>query len=422
MNIADPIFWSRFQLQRGSSMGVIAYTVMTWNIAIDGSLYVACCSGLGSIAIVQSIDGPSVDRNRLFAMATESSPVQSTVQEMVCKLCNRKVAADAGRVHGRSFRCQSCATIERAMHRNLGSTAELGTWSNEDCHAFFQKLHEERGDKSSLQWTTIRAVLLRKMTERKISSFAATTTITPLPLSVLLVQGWEKEVVERFPKEHSDTYGCDVYKVPIQKLSWKDVFQTIEEKILEQEKEATKRRSGKKGKDDDMDVPLSKVPKDQERDDKSDKKQQQELRKIATHNAKMAGTAAKALGPLSTAEAALTKLLSKAEGKEGIDASAASLCREKLVSVTAWGQHCRDAVNAQEKNKALPAHEAAERLSELPFDSSDLKVLMKQITEGQKALKSSLPKKAATPKQPEAAGTEGDAEPKPKRRRGKSAA
>ena len=148
------------------------------------------------------------------------------------------------------------------------------------------------------------------------------------------------------------------------------------------------------------------------------------MRKRTTHNAKVAAAAAKALGPLSTAESALTKLLAKAEGKEGIDAAAEKLCQEKLVTVTAWSQQCRRAVNEQERNKNLSAQEAAERLEDLPFESGDLKVTLKQITESQKALRNSLPKKAAVPKA-KAANATGEAdtqEPAPKRRRAKSAA
>ena len=98
----------------------------------------------------------------------------------------------------------------------------------------------------------------------------------------------------------------------------------------------------------------------------------QEMRKRTTHNAKVAAAAAKALGPLSTAESALTKLLAKAEGKEGIDAAAEKLCQEKLVTVTAWSQQCRRAVNEQERNKNLSAQDAAERLEDLPFESGGL--------------------------------------------------
>ena len=75
------------------------------------------------------------------------------------------------------------------------------------CHASFQKLKEEKG---TLQWATIRAVLVRKMTERKISTLAATTEVTPLPLSVLLAQGWEEQVVKKFESETSETYGVEV--------------------------------------------------------------------------------------------------------------------------------------------------------------------------------------------------------------------
>lgn len=354
----------------------------------------------------------------------EGAPAQPATQEVVCKRCNRKVAAETGRVHGRAFVCQPCASIERAMHRNLGSAAEIGTWSSEDCHAFFQKLHDSKEHQGNLQWTTIRAALIRKMTERKISSFAATTTVTPLPMSVLLAQGWEKEVVERFESEHSSTYGTMVHKVPITKLSWKDTFESIQEKILEQEKAAAKHRAGKKKQQDDLDVPVATSSKEEATDGQSEKKELQELRKRMTHNAKVAGMAAKSLGPLSTAEASVTKLLAKVEGKDGIDGPAQALCEEKRSVISAWCQSCRDTINAQEKLKALPAQEAVERLDNLPFDASEMKITLRQVGEAQKALRNSVPKKVAAPKKKaeDATVVSAEGEPAPKRRRAKSKA
>ena len=295
-----------------------------------------------------------------------------------------------------------------------------------ECHSFFVKLQEEKRDHDKLQWSTIRAVLKRRMTERKISSFATTTEVTPLPLSVLLAQGWEEDVVKRFESEKSDTYGVEVYKVPVTKLSWKDVFQTVEEKLLEQEKEARKRKGGKKNNEDDLDVP--EVPcasgKDPEKD--TNKKELQESRKLASHNAKVASAAAKAMGPLATAETSLTKQLAKADGKEGVDKAAMELCQEKVKAVTLWSQQCRVAVNMQEKNKGLLATEAQERLEDLPFDASDLRATLKQITEGLKALKASIPKAAAAPKKraepaDSASGADAATAPAPKRRRGNAA-
>ena len=238
---------------------------------------------------------------------SHAEAAQPPAAEMVCKLCNRKVAASDGRKHGRFFRCLPCASIERAMRRNLGTAAEIGAWSHADCHSFFQKLHEEKRDNGNLQWATIRAVLKRRMTERKISSFASTTEVTPLPLSVLLAQGWEEDVVKKFESEKSDTYG------------WRDMFESVEEKLLEQEKEARKRRVGKKNKEDDLDVPEAAPACGKDQDKGKEKKGLQELRQRTTHNAKVASSAAKAMGPLATAETSLTKLLANADGKEGVE-------------------------------------------------------------------------------------------------------
>ena len=317
---------------------------------------------------------------------SHAAPAQPPSAEMVCKLCNRKVAASDGRKHGRFFRCLPCASIERAMRRNLGTAAKIGAWSHADCHSFFQKLHEEKRDNGNLQWATIRAVLKRRMTERKISSFASTTEVTPLPLSVLLAQGWEEDVVKKFESEKSDTYG------------WRDMFESVEEKLLEQEKEATKRRAGKKNKEDDLDVPEAAAASGKDQDKGKEKKGLQELRQRTTHNAKVASSAAKAMGPLATAETSLTKLLANADGKEGVDTAAVALCKKNLTTITAWGQQCRAAVNAQERNKGQAAQEAQEHLEDLPFDPLDLRATLKQTAEGQKAVKASMPKAAAAPK------------------------
>ena len=120
----------------------------------------------------------------------------------------------------------------------------------------------------------------------------------------------------------------------------------------------------------------------------------------------------------------MTKVLAKAEGKDGIDASAQALCEEKRGVVTAWCQSCRETINAQEKLKALPAQEAVERLDNLPFDASEMKITLKTVGEAQKALKNSLPKKVAAPKKKaeDATGEAAGGQPAPKRRRAKSKA
>ena len=140
------------------------------------------------------------------------------------------------------------------------------------------------------------------------------------------------------------------------------------------------------------------------------------------HNGKVAAQAARAMGPLATAEASLSKLLAKADGEEGIDQAALKLCQEKLAEVAAWGKDCRSAVNAQEKNKGLAAHEAQERIDDLPFQAPDLKATLSQISESQKALKLSMPKAAAAPKKrakaaDDVATGDADAQGPPSRRR-----
>ena len=122
---------------------------------------------------------------------SHAAPAQPPAAELVCKFMQQdgKLRVMVASMEDFFAVCHAQAS-KRAMHRNLGTAAEIGTWSHAECHSFFQKLHEEKRDNGNLQWATIRAVLKRRMTERKISSFASTTEVTPLPLSVLLAQGW----------------------------------------------------------------------------------------------------------------------------------------------------------------------------------------------------------------------------------------
>ena len=73
-------------------------------------------------------------------------------------------------------------------------------------------------------------------------------------MSVLLQRGWQEDTVRRFPSYESPEYGCEVYKVPIKKQTWKQVFESVEERILEREKQASKKRGAQAA---DLDVPVA---------------------------------------------------------------------------------------------------------------------------------------------------------------------
>jgi hypothetical protein len=121
----------------------------------------------------------------------------------------------------------------------------------------------------------------------------------------------------------------------------------------------------------------------------------------------------------------LTKVIVKGETVTEADAAALTLCKDSLATVKSWGEACRTAVNLQDQNKHRPEGESHVELLSLPFDGTDLKVLLKQAQEGQKALRESFPKPKAKGKAAAKAASAPDADgdaAAPKRRRVKAPA
>ena len=334
-----------------------------------------------------------------------------------CKACGYKYSLSAGRVHGRHFLCQGCHNVQNTIRRNLGDTEA------DDSMAFFRSLRDAQksSDCGSLSWKRIRAGMISRLTEEHISKFSTTVAVQELPLSVYTVQGWAEEVIKKFPCEYSDAYGCEVYKVPVRTLSWQEAFQKVESRILEKERLASQK---KRKNQDDLDVPQAEQSeaKSAKADAKAAKQEAATTKKTLQQNERLASTAAKALGPLTSVETSLQKCVAKAEEAEDHDAAALEMCKENLAKAMKWRESAREAVNRQQVLRASEEQkEKAESLTPLPFDGEELKIFQKQSCEAAKALKQSVPKKAAKAKaEPKRKATEAEAEEKPKRARGKT--
>ena len=307
------------------------------------------------------------------------------------------------------------------MRRHMGPCPELHEFSPDEATDFFKRLVETK-PAGNLQWQTIRASLVKKLTEKKMSSHERSVEIEELPLSVLVQRGWQEEVIRRFPSFDSEEYGCELFKVPVKKQTWAEVFQNIEEMILERERQATKKRGAKAA---DMDVPEA-GPSGETSEKKEARRQANAEKKKEASNLKISTFAAKSLGSVTSMEASVSKDITMGDRVSEADAAALTLCKDTLITVKTWGEASRMAVNQQEQNKQRPEGESLVELLSLPFDGTDLKVLLKQGQEGQKALRDSFPK--PKPKEKAAAKVaasprkKADGEPAPKRRRGKSAA
>eukprot|EP00435_Cladocopium_sp_Y103_P050696 s1331_g15.t1 len=340
----------------------------------------------------------------------------------VCKSCGYSYAEDQGRQHGASFTCTQCRNIESVIRRNLGSTADMAQWTKDETHHFFRAQHKDSGD-GRLKWTTIRAAWVKQLTKAVIRKFTATVEKEALPKTVWQKRGWEDAVIDRFEPKWSDEYGTHVHELPIQRLRWEEAFETAERQVLEQEKNAAKKKGGKGTGDQELDVP-GQAEKD---DTKEEKTKAAEKKKLVSNNAKIAALAARAMGSLCAGEAALGKLLAKSEKLDHVNTAAQKVCQDSLETMQRWGAAARAAVNAQEANKGLAEDVDPVALASLPFDQADLKVALQQSAAGQKDLKESMPKKEPKAKAKAKADpgsarpSEGDnGEPKPKRRRTKS--
>ena len=110
----------------------------------------------------------------------------------VCRLCGLEHASAAGRMHGRSFFCTGCWSAKAMLQRNLGDRTELKDFSPAETHSFFRAIAKEKEKQGGrIQWVTVRATLVRSLTDRRISTFRATCTQKELPLLVWVNQGWD---------------------------------------------------------------------------------------------------------------------------------------------------------------------------------------------------------------------------------------
>lgn len=346
--------------------------------------------------------------------------------QATCRLCAHAYAMDAGRVHGQFFKCWQCLNAEQTIRRNLGDTQDLQGWKQEECQSFYQRLHQEKEQSGGkLLWKTVRATMLNTLCERAMTRCESTCEVTPLPLSVWLARGWDKETVESQPSEYSTEYGCQVYKVPIRSLRWSEVFEREESKLLNREKEATQKRQGKgnqaAGENAGVDVPLQ-----ENKGNASAKTAAQEakaeaaaLRKSLATNGKIAALAVKTFGPLNSAETSLTKAMVKIEAqKENVPEGVVTCCQDTQGKLRAWIAAARGAIDQAERNKGQDTPVA---LVALPYTMEDMKALLKAAQEAQKHVRTALPQpKRKAKKSPTDADAEG--EPKKRRRTGKSAA
>ena len=363
------------------------------------------------------------------------------VAKKLCTLCGLLHEPSAGRVHGTRFGCHGCLAADKQLRRGLGSKADLRTLEPEEQRKFFQRLHEEKKQQQgkAIPWITVRAELITTLCTKQVTSNETKVKTESLPLSVWLTRGWTREIVERCPVETDEALGTDLYKVPVKSQCWKEAYEEIRERILRQEKEASKKKSGKKkagdgdAPDEEMDLP--EPPKETgekaAKTEKNDEKKALQLaKKTQGQNGKVAMTAAKAVGILSADLQAITKLKGKIQ--QDIPDGILETTTSSLETLTKWQAACKQALQVAEKPEILSGSEAQPVLA---FDLNDVKMLHKTCLEVAKSLRPLLPepkrKAKAAAAQKEDAGSSAAADapesavaapPLPKRRKMKTPA
>lgn len=169
-------------------------------------------------------------------------------ETLVCKSCCYSYQPGEGRVHGKCFQCTTCSSSERVLRNNLGEKHGLNTFSASEACKFFRDIHKKKKEAKNgrLSWTTLKAVLVTAMTDKRMETFKNTVTGKELPMEVWLSQGWKRETVEAQQNFFSKELGCQVYKVPIRATSWSEEHYRIQEEILRHEQEAFETKKGKK--------------------------------------------------------------------------------------------------------------------------------------------------------------------------------
>ena len=384
--------------------------------------YITCLSVARSVLVfawLKDTVAAAFSCVRLLSIAMEVVPAQEAETALhTCKLCGKQHPLSEGRIHGKAFSCWTCQNIQQTIRRNLGSTSTLTEWTVQETHDFFRKVQTAKSEHDGkMQWQTVRSQLVKTMTERQISRFESTAKIEMLPKSVYMTRGWKEATLDKFPTEWSDEYGDNVVKMPVRSLKWAEVFESVNEKLLQLEKEAAAKK-GKKA-ENDLDLPAASGSGEAADDaKKAERSKAAAAKKTAVNNERIAAVAGKALGPLMSMETCLEKLLAKPDTAAHAAPESVKVCQDTLLTVSKWKLEAREAVNALEHGKGV---DEPPSLPALSFDMADVKVLVKQGSEGQKAVRQALPKrvpkaKAAPPAKAE--GTEED-ERKPKRRRGK---
>ena len=350
----------------------------------------------------------SCSRGKMDSQATQAEPQA----QKKCWLCLLSYDDSQGRLHGKKFLCGTCSNAHRTMRRNLGNfPEEMQSFSSEEIADFFRALHAKKPAGCGLNWQTMKAVMCTNIATRQVESNKDKVKSEWLPASVWVTRGWSKDTIERQENRWSDEYQSQVYKIQVASEVWEQVHQRITESLLRQEREATKKRG--RGAED-LDVPVASVPKD----DPNTKGQVAAAKKQERENDKIHALAARAVGAWTKILVQCEKMADKVTSAADMPAETKQIYEELTAKLQKNVTAAHQAINGFEQNKGKPV-EKMTALAQLPFQAADVKIVTQQSGVILKEVRKVLPKAAAKRKAQEVPPNQ-EAQPKQRRRRGKS--
>ena len=158
-----------------------------------------------------------------------------------CHLCGEEKTQ--GHWHGKQFLCTGCNTMHDVMlRRYIGSLPPL---TPEEKHKFFKKAASDCKTDGRHNWTTVRATLKACMFQQKISRFAVDVDQPVRPMQYWLNLGYTESQVKACEYEDDDVLGRQ-YKVHQKTYRRSEIYEEVEQEILEREKEVTRKKNQKK--------------------------------------------------------------------------------------------------------------------------------------------------------------------------------
>ena len=293
------------------------------------------------------------------------------------------------------------------------------------------KDRREREGAGRIKWATVRACMINTTTQRVTESYSAGVSGTFKPLNVWLTKGYSEEQIRASPSRADPTLG-ETFAVRLTTESWLCTKEKIEEEVLLSERQAAEKNRQRKSKkqnaqedeaqlgDSDLDLPSAPTPagssgKATAQNEKArEREAQRERAQVARHNDRVAGLAAKVLGPLTTSATALSRAEKKGS-LETLDADARETVVHQKTVLADWTSLCRLTLQQQDLHRERASGEP-ERLPELPFALAEVKTLQKQVAATVVCLRPPKPEPKRKPEKPAAGG---DAAPPTKRRKTK---